>query len=198
MLPPLLPPGQGGAGPHWLTRGTFVPLSHIPRGHHKQVKWDLGKRSALLLFSVVTAKVFYFLLSEKTDSLVPDSLLDRSSFTARLVCPLLLVQRRFSSPACLLQVSSQALVIAVVYTRMPLPTHMFQLHLLPETGVGLISFVVLVLFFHKAFQIAPLKVTLKMLLVKMKGKFHLTFFPFDISIGLGFFVFNFSAKIAGQ
>lgn len=32
-----------------------------------------------------------------------------------------------------------------------------------------------------------------MSLVKMKGKFHLTFLPFDISIGLGCFVFNFSA-----
>lgn len=47
--------------------------------------------------------------------------------------------------------------------------------------------------FPKAFKTAPLKVTLKMSLVKMKGKFHLTFFPFDISIGLGCFVFNFSA-----
>lgn len=57
--------------------------------------------------------------------------------------------------------------------------------------VGLFSFVLLFLFFPKAFQIAPLKVTLKMSLVKMKGKFHLTFFPFDISIGLGAFVLSF-------
>lgn len=68
-LPPL--PGQGGAGPHWLTGGMFVPLGHVPLGHHKQVKWELGKRSKLLLFRLSLQT--YFLLSGKTDSLVHDS-----------------------------------------------------------------------------------------------------------------------------
>lgn len=51
----------------------FVPLSHVPLGHHKQVKWELGKKSELLLFQLSLQMLFYFLLSEKIDSLVHDS-----------------------------------------------------------------------------------------------------------------------------
>lgn len=51
------------------------------------------------------------------------------------------MQKRLFSPAWPLQVSSHALVIAVVHTGMPLPTHVFPLHVLLKTGVGLFSFV---------------------------------------------------------
>lgn len=171
----------------------FVPLNHVPLGHHKQVKWELGKRSELLLFRLSLQTYFIFCSVKR---------LTLWYMTAHRITVVLLPglsvlyvwwKKRLCSPARLLRVSSQALVIAVVHIRMSLPTHVFTLHVLPKTRVGLFSFVFLVLFFPKAFQIAPLKVALKMSLVKMKGKFHLTFFPFDISIGLGLFVFNFSA-----
>lgn len=45
-----------------------------------------------------------------------------------------------SSPAHPLQVSSQALVIAVVHACVRLPAHLFPLHVLPKTSVDLLRF----------------------------------------------------------
>lgn len=145
-------------------------LCHV---HHTQVIRELGKRSSLLFLSVVTANIFHFLLRERTDYIV-----------------------QHSAAQCLY---CQPWLSSVHFLPQPIPCSHFMFFLRPELlrfGFGFfffLSFCVCLFAFPKAFKTAPLKVTLKMSLVKMKGKFHLTFLPFDISIGLGCFVFNFSA-----
>lgn len=87
------------------------------------------------------------------------------------------MQRRLSSPARLLQVSSQALVIAVVHTRITLPTHVFLLQLLPKTGVGLFSFVVLVLFFSQGFPDCTFKGNFENVIGQNERKISSDLFP---------------------
>lgn len=147
-------------------------LCHV---HHTQVIRELGKRSSLLFLSVVTANIFHFLLRERTDYIVQHS-----------IAQCLYCQPWLSSVHFLPQ--------PIPSTRVPTSCSSSDLSCcVLVLDFFFLSFCVCLFAFPKAFKTAPLKVTLKMSLVKMKGKFHLTFLPFDISIGLGCFVFNFSA-----
>lgn len=145
--------------------------SHVPLVHHKQVKWELGKGSQLLpvqlslhmyfvFCSVKRLTLWYMTVCRTAVVLLPGlSVLSwcRKGFLPQPVCS------RFPARPCCAHM------------------HVVPLHVLPKTGDGLFSFMVLVLFFPKAFQIAPLKVTSKMSLIETKGKFHLPVLPFDIS-----------------
>lgn len=75
------------------------------------MKWERGKRSKHLLFQLSLRTYFIFCSVKRLESLAHDSASDCSSYPARLVCPLLLVQKPLSSPAHPLQVSSKLLLL---------------------------------------------------------------------------------------
>lgn len=178
-LPAPLPPG-----PRWLTGGTFVPL-----GRCKQADLGTWQKERTLGFFCLSLQTNFSFCSVKRLTLWHKS--------AHRIAVVLLPGL---SVLCIWCKKNPFFPHPSTPGFQPGPGYCCCAHKCPHPHsyscsmcflVGLFSFVVVFLFFPKAFQIAPLKVTLKMSLVKMKGKFHLTFFPFDISIGLGVFVLNF-------
>lgn len=135
LLLPALLSGQGSAALDGWPGSTRTPTALT-----KQVRWEPCKRSKPK--TVVTENTFcsvqwkiwlwYMTAHWIAVVLLPD-------------WAVISVWHRKAAPACPLQVSSQALVIADVHTCMPLPTYALPFHMLPETGVSLFSFMVLVL-----------------------------------------------------
>lgn len=87
------------------------------------------------------------------------------------------MQKRLFSPAWPLQVSSQALVIAVVHTCMLLPTHVFPLHVLPKTRVGLFSFVFFGFVFPQGFPDCAFKGNFENVIGQNERKISSDLFP---------------------